>query len=466
MKLISTLAVMLITSVCAIAQPSVPFACPGAQVIAYKSGTNCTASAYNFYSIDFAGVQSATPFYTLSNTSKEVNGIGINPVDGYLYGIEYDRTTVGSSCAFSNLHLFRYDAIGNKADLGVLPAPAGGVASSAMGCVSLQGHYTYSATDAAGVRYIAQVNNVSTLPSSVSTLTAKFKALTTVGTAASYADWAISPVNGKMYSYGIYNTGGISTGTVIEIDPVAGTVTTVGAPNYTSFTDITRDNFGGIYFLPNGYLYGVNINTRRLYRIDVSSGAITHVSTMAGPTQIRADMGSCTTGSLTLAVHFVSTGLQAKGEKVLLKWEVGESEKINSFVIEQQRNNRFETVAMVNAIAGQSAYSYDLLSSGSTVYRIKAVLNNSSVLYSKNLYVGKPGFSTLAIVSNPVLNGVLELNQSNATGESYSIVNISGNIVKRGVLNSPTVEIHSLQAGMYFMRVGNGSGTAMKFVIR
>jgi hypothetical protein len=100
--------ILLFTFSC-LAQVSVPFTCPGSQVIAYKLGTSCTASSYKFYTIDAGGVQSATPFHTLASTSREINGLGINSVDQYLYGIEYDRD---ASCIFSNFHLFRYDAAG------------------------------------------------------------------------------------------------------------------------------------------------------------------------------------------------------------------------------------------------------------------------------------------------------------------------------------------------------------------
>ena len=369
----------------------------------------------------------SSPFYTLTNTSKEVNGLGINGVDGFLYGIEYDRTAIGATCSFSNLHLMRYDAAGTKADLGILPAPVGGAVNSSMGCVSREGNFVYSVIDGSGNRYIAAVNNIAALAASAGTLSATFKQLTNNCVIAAYADWSVNPLNNKLYTYGIYNNGGVSTGTVVEIDPAAGTVSCVGNPNTTEFLDPVRDNFGGVYFAPSGDLFGVNINTRRLYRIDVTNGNIVHVSTMTGAGQIRADMGSCTNGSLLLPLRFTSTSIKTSDNGVYLSWEMAEVENLSHFIIEESDNKDFFATESVSAQPYKTKYNLTIPSSSATQYRIKAVLKGGTFMYSPFLITRQKSETSIKLV-NSVVNDMVEV----MIPTKYCTINIPGREYNRG----------------------------------
>jgi hypothetical protein len=363
------------------AQVSVRFTCPGSQVIAYKLGTSCTASQYNYYTLNSAGVQSPTPFYTLTSTSREVNGFGINSVDQYLYGIEYDRS---GSCTFSNYHLIRYDAVGGKEDLGTIPAIAGGAVLTSMGCVSLQGDFIYSVVDGAGDRYIALISNIAALPPSTNTLSAAFKKLVSNCTMANYADWAIDPTSGKLYSYGIYNNSGTSTGVVIEINPITGIISCVGTPNSTEFLDHVRDNFGGVYFSGGGMLYGSNVNTRKLYRINVSTGAITYLSTMSGSGQMRADMGSCDNGALVLPVKFTNFSVAKKDNRVQLNWKVADAEDVVSYQVESKTEKGiFNLIGELHPSSTANNIFQASLPNETTYYRIAAVSGKGRILYSE-----------------------------------------------------------------------------------
>lgn len=440
--------------------------CPGIQVIAYKAGTNCTASPYQFYTIDLSGVQSSTPFYTLTNTSKEVNGLGINGVDGFLYGIEYDRTPVGASCSFSNLHLMRYDAAGTKSDLGILQAPVGGAVVSSMGCVTREGDFIYSVIDGSGNRYIASIVNVAALAPSAGTITAIFKMLTNNCAIVTYADWSVNPVNNKLYTYGIYNNAGVSTGTVVEIDPVTGTVTCVGSTNTTEFLDPVRDNFGGVYFAPSGDLFGININTRKLYRIDVTNGNLLHVSTMSGSGQIRADMGSCANGSLLLPVRFKSTSIKTSNNNVSLSWEIGDAENLSHFIVETNIKNGFAAIESVPAESYKRKYNLTVLSSAATQYRIKAVLKSGTVVYSPVLAISLQKEMSVRMI-NPVLNDKIELNLPTNTGATtYRILNTAGLIMQQGRLTKTSnfaVSVKDLRPGCYFLAF-DGQQSSLRFM--
>lgn len=452
-----------------IAQVTVPFTCPGSQVIAYKLGTSCTSSQYRYYTINSAGVQAATPFYTLTSTSREVNGFGINSVDQYLYGIEYDRSV---SCTFSNFHLFRYDAVGGKEDLGIVPAIAGGIVQTSMGCVSLQGDFIYSVINGSGNRYIALISNIAALPPSSGTLTAAFKQLVNNCTIANYADWAIDPTSGKLYSYGIYNNSGVSTGTVIEINPVTGSITCVGTPNTSEFFDHVRDNFGGVYFSGGGMLYGCNVNTRRLYRIDVNNGSVTFLSTMSGSGQMRADMGSCDNGWLVLPVKFIDFSVVRNEKNVQLNWHLADADEIVSFQIEgKSEKGIFNLIEEVKRNSpDERNYSLEISAGNSAMYyRIAAVSNKGQIVYSKivKLDAGK-NENKIKILENPVNTAIVKLSvpESFISGQ-YIIYNSNGIQVKKGFIKSsqPNLHISGLKPGMYFLQI-TGIEETLKFVVQ
>lgn len=457
-------AVALFTFISSFSQPSVRFVCPGDQVIAFKNGTNCTANPYTFYKVDMAGVQAAAPFYTLTDLNKEVNGIGINSIDSYLYGIEYDRSIVGTSCAFGNLHLMRYDAVGNKADLGLLPALPGGVAQPSTGCITIDGHFIYLSNDAGGVRQLSMIKNIASLQAGGLALEAQYKPIATQGTASSYADWAINPVNQKLYSYGIYNSGTtsspVSTGTIVEIDPNTGTITTTGTPAIGEFLDASRDNFGGVYFQPNGYLYGVNINTRKLYRINVTDGSIQYVSTFRGSGQMRADMGSCTSGHLILPLHFTATEIKSKNSQPQLTWQVAEAETLSQFIIEKEQGNGFVTIGTVSAKPGTTTYSFTTSADITTVYRIRALLNTRESVYSPLLqWAGKKSTGSVTLLQNPVTDGRAQLRFSGGISKevSYELLSSNGALIKKGKATGSFIPVSELNAGLYFLRLDNGN---------
>jgi hypothetical protein len=446
------------------AQLTTHFTCPGGQVVAYKIGTSCTAASFKFYTLTSGGVQSSTAFYTITATDREVNGLGINSVDQYLYGIEYDRST---SCTFSNFHLMRYDAAGHKQDLGIVPVMSGGTVQAALGCVSLEGNFIYSVNDASGNRYIAQIKNIASLAPSAGTLTVGYKLLTNNCAVATYADWAVDPTSGKLYSYGIYANGSVCTGTVMRIDPKTGSIDCIGTTNTTEFLDVTRDNFGGVYFSGGGILYGVNVNTRRLYRINVSTGALTFISTMSGSGQIRADLASCDNGSLVLPIHFTGVSMSASDRRLSLQWSTEGNEEISCFEVEaQQENGIFQVVANLPVEKTQTQYNYSLSAPEAvTNYRITAVTRSGKVYYSQTMKY-QPGTASggLRLTANPVVNHVAEIYApASYSNKVYTVLDANGSVVKKGVFGATAsatrIDLGGRPGGLYFLQTGQLSST-------
>lgn len=445
------------------------FPANGSNVIAYKQGTSCTASPYAFYMINDPGTQASTPFYTITNTSREVNGIGINPVDFFLYGVEYDRD---AACAFSNFHLKRYDTQGGNDDLGVLPTVgAGGSVTAALGCVTTDGRFIYSAKDAGGNSYACTINNIASLPANPGGTLAlsSAKKITNNASTFSYADWAVHPTNGKIYTYGIANVGGVSTGKVLELDPLTGVLQSVGSSDAGSFLDPARDNFGGVYFGSDGLLYGVNVNTRKIYKINVSTGTTTYVTTVSGSGQIRADMGGYTTGWTLLPVAFTNINLSNKSGNAVLSWSIGSGDGMAEFVVERNTGDGFKDLQTVWAIEPTLLeYQAHVPAASKVQYRVKAVAVDGKIAYSSVVVCATNDKAMLTVLGNPVRDGMLRFVPGYSAAASYSITNSSGQIVKSGVVTCTkgavaTVNTTALQGGIYLLTMNNE--TTVRFMI-
>lgn len=460
------------TSFCQVSNSS-KFSTTGSNVIAYKQGTSCTASTYSFYMISDAGIQAGTSFYTLPNTSKEVNGIGINPADRFLYGVEYDRD---GACAFSNFHLKRYDAAGNSDDLGTLPPISGGSVTAALGCVTSNGNFAYSTKDALGNTYISIVADIASLPvNATATLSINTsKQIINYAGSFSYADWAVHPANGKMYTYGIANMSGVSTGKILELDPETGILQGAGTADATTFLDPVRDNFGGVYFGGDGLLYGVNINTRKLYKIDVATGTVTYTSTMAGSGQIRADMGSYVTGWIILPIIFTKAELLQKNNEVQLHWSVAGSSAIKEFTVEQNTGNGFIAVKRIPlTVANQKGtdFSSPLSRFAAAQYRIRAVSGNGESFYSAIVQNISYQAGTIKLLSNPVQNRTLRFLSDLAGSHSYTIINAGGTTIQSGVVSGTsantvgTIALPVLSSGIYVLQLAGETPVSIRFMV-
>lgn len=448
------------------------FSSSNSHVIAYKQGTSCTASPYAFYLVSGAGVQASSPFYTLANTSREVNGIGINPVDFFLYGVEYDRN---AACAFSNFHLKRYDTQGNSDDLGALPVLDGGVVTAALGCVTSNGNFVDSARDLSGNTYVCIIANVASLPANAGgtlTVTASKQIINNAAT-YSYADWAVHPSNGKIYTYGIANIGGVSTGRVLELDPATGLLQGVGQTNGTLFLDAVRDNFGGVYFSSDGMLYGVNVNTRRLYRIDVVTGAAVHVSTITGSGQIRADMGSYATGWIVLPVVFEKTERLQNGAAAALAWQVADARNVSRFVVELSANGsafaETASIFLTDKEKIQTTFRLTVAAVANAQYRIKAVGTDGKIVYSPVMKSSGQTADKPKLLSNPVRNRELRFLPAASGTERYTVIGANGRCFQSGAVactknRATSISLNALPAGIYWLRLEK-QATALPFVV-
>jgi hypothetical protein len=470
---ISLLCLLLMSSA---ASAQTPFPTSGATyVTAYKEGTNCSPTGYKFYTLNATtGAQSSTPFLTTSTTT-EINGIGLN-TDGYGYGIQYDRAGNVSPCSFSNFTLIRFDAAGNVTKLGAIAPPQGGTAvTAAIGFVVPSNRFVMFATVGSTV-YMGFINNIPSLTASTDTLTPQYFPLSFNCTGKQYADFALNPIDGKFYTYGTYQNGASYEGTLMKLDPETQIVSCVGAAGTGIFTN-ANDNFGGVMFDSNGDMVGLNINTKKLYKINVTTGtpgAVSYMSTVSAATgTIRGDLGSNAIGSTPIALPLALLRFNGKheGRSDRLAWTT-DNEPFASFEIQSSYDGRsFSTQGSVSGehyTSGATGSKEYVWHAGvrAPYYRLKMIEFSGRASYSGVVSLGKTGDdeATVSLYPNPA-SDVLVIECPSAG--AVTLCNALGSVMLQAALSDArnTVDISRLPEGVYNATVECGTARTVRKVI-
>ena len=446
-------------------QAVIPFTgCPDVYVIAYKDGFSCTQASYNFYTLDINGNLNSTPFATTLDT-LEINGLGINSTDAFLYGLQTARVGNTSPCTFRDTRLIRMDQNGGNDILGFIKPPLDGAVSSAVGCVALNNQYYFLAT-VGPANYVGVINNINLLPAAFADSLNADYLLVTSSCIAKFSDWAFWSNDGLLYSYGIYlNAGtGLYEGTVIKTNPVTGIQQCTGLPNTTEFNN-SNDNFGGLMFGTDGFLYGVNVLTRIYYKINISTGEIVPINTIPGSGQLRGDMGSCVTGTAILPVCFISFNGRENNCTETLTWQIENSFDSKEFDIERSTDGiHFSTIGIVPITHAKEYYfDYPALFS-TTYYRIKKNNNNGSFDYSSTVLkrsICKGTEIPIRFISMMTSGNEIKADYYSDHNQQVGIqiIDVTGKTIQsrkimmtRGI-NSVIVNAANMLSAIYFIRV-------------
>jgi hypothetical protein len=468
MKIRITLASILI-SLYSFAQPSVPFTnCPTEQIMVYKDGTGCTEAPYNFYTIDLAG-NKLSSIGSPTASGVEINAISISNIDKFVYALRYDRIGTSSPCSFTNTHLIRMDAAGTIADLGTITPPSGGSITNALGAISSDGKYIFHATVGANI-YLGIIPSAESLPAG-GTINANYYPITNNCPGKAIADWAVNPVDGNLYGYATYPEDVLGTtymrGTVMKIDLSTYIYTCLGAVNTTEFLDPARDNFGGVMFGMDNFLYGLNINTRKFYKIDVTTGNINYISTFPGSGNMRADLGSCASASIVLPVKLSNFSATTVSCINTLSWKLEVAADVQSQTIMKSTDGKnFTEIFTINNNSTQ-VFTDEKNNAANTYYRLKLTEKNGGINYSdiKLAHNNCNQVSKLKIMGNPVKNELVALYEtSNTNQKSIEILDVSGKrILNNGSLltysfGKINANVESLLNGIYFLKVTESNG--------
>jgi Secretion system C-terminal sorting domain len=235
-----------------------PIVCDGKFLVSHGTG-NSSTSTTSIKQLSFSGSTINAAAFTTSPSGMGYNAIGINPIDGYMYGVRYPASN-------AKPRLIRIGTGGtNVTDLGTINNTNNNEIAYA-GCFDADGTFYFTTEDDRLLKIVQPVTSrnavqVGTYNSSIGTI----------------VDIAINPVDGQMYAA---NT----SMTLYKVNKTTGALTSVGTlaggSNY----------FAGLFFTENGTLYGYRADGE-FFLINKTTAALTSAGT--GPAFTYADGCSC-----------------------------------------------------------------------------------------------------------------------------------------------------------------------------
>ena len=243
----------------------------GAKAIAQSEPFNCDYNAYLFqyndiYALDLA---SGSSYLVAENiTPGNVNGVGYNPTDGYLWG--YLKTPSSTIVR-----------IGKDYSVDQYTIPELPTGNKYVGDISPDGIYYFKAGGSS--YYKVDIN-----PDSDTYL--QYLGAFELSQSLNIADWAFNAADGMLY------TVEGSTRLLYKIDPATGTVYNLGA---VPILDGLKYTFGAVYFDVDGNFYISANQTGTVYKIDnvqdITLGIIQSNIFAFGPAASSNDGARCPT---------------------------------------------------------------------------------------------------------------------------------------------------------------------------
>lgn len=229
----------------------------------------CTSAMYLSQTASLYNVNTTTnPFtYPLIGTaSSNYNAIGINPLNGYMYGMVVNT---------NNVIVINTD--GTSISLGAVTGLPNGVVYNAGEIDNLGNYYVKVNT-----------NNNQIYRINLTTMTAT---LITLSASANLPDIAYSVTTGLLY--GVNST----NGQLISINPNTGVVTTIGSA-------LGAVNFGAMFASSTGEMYGSD-NAGGFYQFNLSNGQRVLIS--SAPVSSANDGAHCVTAPITFSADLAVT---------------------------------------------------------------------------------------------------------------------------------------------------------------
>ncbi len=253
-----------------------PIGCNGQYYVSYGEEANSNSTT-SMSKLSFAGSSITPNAFITDPTSIGFNGLGINPIDGFMYGVRYNRRLIRISD----------DLVGNVVDLG--PLTATGLGSFDIiyaGCFDTNGDFYFLDNNntfykLSGLNHPTVVLAATRIDSDVNPESGFF------------LDIAIDPTDGQLY--GVSGTG-TTNKNLYSIDKGSGALTFKGEYSGSSY-------IASLFFDELGNLYGFR-QDGTFQKIDKTDASLENVGT--GPSYTYADGCSCSFGRVFHDLDFTA----------------------------------------------------------------------------------------------------------------------------------------------------------------
>jgi hypothetical protein len=170
--------------------------------------------------------------------------------------------------------------------------------------------------------------------------------------------------------------------------------------------------------------------------------------------------------STVLPVHLITFTAGKLSKSVMLNWESANEQTVQTYEIERSTDAiHFAKIGSLSATGNTNYlkdYSFeDIQPLPVSFYRLRIINTNNSVEYSKIVVVKFENSSLLQAFPNPVKNNLnVQITQPKGAIQ-LRLFDISGRLVKayelesNGSTLSSTIDLSSIQRGIYFLRANN-----------
>ncbi|UEG48746.1 T9SS type A sorting domain-containing protein [Ferruginibacter lapsinanis] len=515
----------------AFAQPAPFIGCPNVNTAILRSGDNSTTtnpvSIYSVNGITGAPTLLSGPVLDPSNAAVnlQINGLGLNTADGFLYGL-YANTPTSLSLTPA-MPFYRLGANAVAEQLGTIAGPAptapenSSIVSSAAGEMDLSNNYYFSATTGTTVInffnpaantftmskiYIGKLTGVSSLTAGNTALSPLYVEvtnpsndalgyLTSIKTAMTLSsaqntglrDFTYNRYDNMLYAYVTYpdplNPSGNYYGQMLKVDPATGILTAVAAPVILPFANSGNEVAGS--FLNKSGNFLILFTDGNIYKatntsIGVFNGSITLLNGNTGlPNTLRGDMASCGAAieAGILPVTLNNFKVYNHGEEVIIKWQTTAEINVKEFIIQKSADGiNWEDLTLISTIGNAdngAQYQFTDKSSAQTAfYRLAIVDKNGDRKFSaiRKITAGAKEF-LFSVYPNPVKN-ILTV-ESQQIVSSKAIIKISDlagrvllNRAKKATENMISLDLSGLNKGVYFICLitEDGINSTQRFV--
>lgn len=497
----------------AVAQTPFPV---GTNVALAKPGMNSAAKNYTIYTnTDFSAA--FTPGATITPT-HDMNGIGVNPIDQFVYGASY----VGGDNSVNNLFgvsLYRLGADGVVTDLGLLPVSGQNTQefpNFSAGVMGTNGTYYYTTIalkpsgqskvaahtmnpaipldlNANDIRiYLCWKDNVNTLVSNSGNniaggasgyteldfsnvdVTAAINAFLVQVNAnwpnvynadGGIQDIAINPIDKKIYGYMSYPSGSNTVGRpVVMSAPAAGisVITPVG----TTVNTTPGQEASGVMFDAAGNFYTL-FTTGDYAQVDLSTGGLinmlpSNIATSGG--NLRGDLASWNT-NIPFPVKLTSFTGTHKGVVNELSWVTAMEDHNKGFAIERSADAKnWSQIAFVSSLSSDGN-SNEVLQyhftdaaplNAENYYRLKQTDIDNKFAYSQTILLNATETEPFNAYPNPAKD-VVYIKGAKKNAE-LRLTDLNGKTLESNVVKMGVAQFHltGYPAGIYLVQVIEG----------
>ena len=513
--------VVFLISVVGFAQPTAFTTCPNGNVATARISGSTTGpiSIYDVNTATGTATLLSGPILDPMNASVnlQVNGLGLNIVDGFLYGLFSAAPATLSTVPTTPY--YRLGANAQAVQLGTLMGPPfvtgdnGSFVIPNAGEFNQSGTYYFPAiTGFVGINpfnlpastftpstfYIGALTGSNTMPAGTGALSPTYVTLTnpsndaTAYLAASSVtitatnaqglglqDLVYNNADGNLYTYVSYPNGSSGYfGQMLRINPTTGILSAVAPPALESF--LTANTFPNGMFLDATGNFLILLTNGSIYRAvgtpTTWTGALTLVNaTSSLPNPLTGDMASCGMITIALPNDPFEFNINRKANQVHVHLLSYDETNVNYYEVEYSSDgSSFETVGTIQA-DGQKSYDFvhpNYFTNPFNYYRIKLIGFDGNATYSAIRSIQATA-DNIQVFPNPLSNELNIKFPEKWIGRNavVTLVNQVGQtvlqkkIAKVGFEEHMHLEENLIPNGIYFLRMStNGQSFITKKV--